>query len=96
MNSITTPEAQAIASAFTRGNPIKPSYKTMEETLRQWHQDSLNDPEFMWLSISFEQMADAVNKAVFCTGDDAPKWGDLPGFGNVRAELDALTVRRSA
>ena len=25
---------------------------------------------------------------------DAPKWSDLPGFGNVRGELDALTVRR--
>ena len=25
---------------------------------------------------------------------DAPKWADLPGFGNVRGELDALTVRR--
>ena len=25
---------------------------------------------------------------------DAPKWADLPGFGNVRGELDALTVLR--
>ena len=25
---------------------------------------------------------------------NAPKWADLPGFGNVRGELDALTVRR--
>ena len=25
---------------------------------------------------------------------DAPKWSDLPGFKNVRGELDALTVRR--
>ena len=42
-----------------------PTWATMEQTLREWHEQSLNDPEFMQLHISFEDMADAVSKAIF-------------------------------
>ena len=44
-----------------------PSWKTMEETLREWHEQSLNDHEYIWMAINFEDMADAVSKAMFCT-----------------------------
>ena len=43
-----------------------PSWATMEQTLREWHEQSLNDPEYMWMTPNFEDMADAVNKAMFC------------------------------
>ena len=46
-----------------------PSWKTMEETLRQWHEQSLNDHEYMWLAPNFEDMADAVSKAMFCASE---------------------------
>lgn len=82
MNTATTPRQQV------------PSWPAIEEALRLLQVQCLSDPEFKWLSISFEDMADAVSKAIFCAADDAPKWADLPGFGNVRGELDALTVRR--
>ena len=45
-----------------------PSWKTIEETLREWHEQSLNDHEYMWMTPNFEDMADSVNKAVFCAG----------------------------
>ena len=43
-----------------------PSWKTMEETLREWHEQSLNDPEYLWLAPNFEDIADEVSKAIFC------------------------------
>lgn len=92
MNATTHIETAALVRA--QRQPL-PSWKTMEATLRQWHEQSLNDPEYLWLSpVNFEDMADLVNKAIFCAADDAPKLDELRGFGNVRGELDALTVRR--
>lgn len=43
-----------------------PSWKTMEATLREWHEQSLGDKEYLWLTTSFEEMADSVSKAMFC------------------------------
>ena len=91
MNATTYSEAAALVRA--QRQPLL-SWEAMEATLRQWHLQSLKDPEFQWLSISFEDMADAVSKAIFNATDNAPKWDDLPGFGNVRNKLDALTVLR--
>ena len=92
MNTVTNQEAQALASAFTAGNPFRPnvtrpSWKTMEETLRQWHEDTLDDPEFQWLDVSFEDMADKVSRAVFnaapleqlCTACDGSGEGQHDG-----------------
>ena len=45
---------------------LLPSWATMEQVLRAWHEQSLRDPEYQWLDLSFEAMADSVNKAVFC------------------------------
>ena len=91
MNTATTHETAALVRA--QRQPLL-SWEAMEATLRQWHVQSLKDPEFQWLEISFEDMADAVSKAIFNATDDAPKWSDLPGFCNVRGELDASTVLR--
>ncbi len=66
MNARNQTDFNAVAAAFTA--PL-PSWKTMEETLRQWHEQSLNDPEYLWLEPNFEDMADAVNKAMFCAGE---------------------------
>ena len=41
------------------------SWAAMEDTLREWHEQSLSDKEYDWLSFSFEDMADAVSKARF-------------------------------
>ena len=71
-------ESAAVEGAWMSSNPftkIKPSWKTMEQTLRQWHKDSLDDPEYLWMEPNFEDMADTVNKAVFCAGaivDETP------------------------
>ena len=50
---------------------IPPSWKTMEQTLRKWHEQSLDDPEYLWMDLNFEDMADQVNKAIFCSGSAA-------------------------
>lgn len=42
----------------------RPSWERMEAMLREWHEDSLTDPEFMWLAVSFEDMADHVSRAI--------------------------------
>ena len=72
----------------------RPSWERMEATLREWHEDSLTDPEFMWLSVTFEEMADHVKSAI--KGADQPHYLDVPAFGRVYAELDALTIWRAA
>ena len=43
-----------------------PSWTMMEATLREWHEQSLNDPEYLWLTPNFEDVADEVSKAIFC------------------------------
>ena len=45
-----------------------PSWATMEQTLRDWHDQSINDHEYIWMTPNFEDMADSVAKAVFCAG----------------------------
>ena len=43
-----------------------------EVTLRQWHIESLNEPEFSYFSkLNFEDMADEVSQALFYCGFDA-------------------------
>lgn len=66
MNAISIQEAQALATVPYMPRKPFPSWKTMEETLRQWHEQSLNDPEYLWISFNFEDMADVVSKAIFC------------------------------
>lgn len=45
-------------------NPFRKNrYANMEATLRQWHDDSLDDAEYLYLEPNFEQMADAVHQA---------------------------------
>ena len=48
-----------------------PSWATMEQTLRDWHEQSLNDHEYIWLSPNLEDMADSISKAMFCA--DTPR-----------------------
>ena len=70
-------------------NPFRQSrYVQMEATLRQWHEDSLDDLEYVWLEPNFEQMADAVNKAVFCA--ETPR--DMTPDDSWMARQDAAVV----
>ena len=64
-----------------------------EAVLRQWHLESLNEPEFLWLEkASFEDMADMVNKARFCAGADA----DMTPDDSWMARQDRAYEDRSA
>lgn len=56
-------------SAFTRPR-IKRSWATAEELLHQLHDEFKDDPLYLWMELSFEDMADKVNKARFCGGED--------------------------
>ena len=63
MSALTPTEAAALLDALK--NP-PPTWAAMEAILRQWHEQSLGDPEYLWMDRSFEDMADAVNQAVIC------------------------------
>ena len=49
-------------SAFTRRR-IKPSIKTMIETLRQWHDDIKDEAEMNYLPVNLEDVADKLESA---------------------------------
>ena len=44
------------------------TWEQMEGTLRAWHDQSVDDPLYLWLSPNFEEMADCINKAMLCAG----------------------------
>lgn len=47
-----------------------PAAKDIEELAYTFHSAMLDAPEMMWLSISFEDMGDAMHKAILCADRD--------------------------
>ncbi|MES1979586.1 MAG: hypothetical protein V4451_16210 [Pseudomonadota bacterium] len=73
MNAPYTPKelAALCQSASPRlAGRAKLSWATAEEVLHQLHNEFKDDPLYLWMEMSFEEMADKVNKARFCGGED--------------------------
>ena len=47
-----------------------PAAKDIEELAYTLHSAMLDAPEMMWLPISFEDMGDAMHKAIVCASSD--------------------------
>ena len=65
-------------NATTHNIREKLTYEQKAEILDQWHAESMDDPEYLWLTQSFEDMAGAVLKAHWLATeprDDTPDNG---------------------
>jgi hypothetical protein len=51
------------------------------------------DPELLWLTPSFEDMADNVTKAIECAKTDPDLLADAFGFGDSLDALNKLRIR---
>ncbi|MBI2724613.1 MAG: hypothetical protein HYX42_00015 [Polaromonas sp.] len=76
MNTTTKDEFGAVETANwpmpVSASPVRRamSWKSAEEALHQLHDEFKDDPLYLWMEMSFEEMADKVNKARFCGGED--------------------------
>ena len=79
----------------------KLSHDQMHAILTDWHAHCVNDPLYIWLSVSFEDMADHLSRAQKCLKDaqEVKAWNereDMPGFAGTYARLGALSLQRVA
>jgi hypothetical protein len=79
MNTTTKQETAALTAPLNAPRHLILTFKEMQRTLYQWHADHIDWPEYLFLEPNFEEMADSVGKAIFCSDseddDDTPDDG---------------------
>ncbi|RYF30682.1 MAG: hypothetical protein EOO23_04590 [Comamonadaceae bacterium] len=91
-------DCMALEVALTRWVDRQMDFKQIEALMHKLHAEHVNSPEYLWLDVSFEDMADKVNKARFCASeprDEAPD-NSWMGRQDIQTRNWPVPMRRAA